>query len=917
MATLRNTRAALGDGRSEERIIHPQRVSMTQCGLLMKALRSSFPGTVRWSGLVFFLAVLAVQADPVAVILRTRGFVLARHENAERAIHVDKGYLCNGGTIITTGRTGLVELRYTNSMSTVVLAPQTEISVHRFKDQGYTTESCRLASGWCGFNVRERDSSSLDIFSGGTLLSVDASQLMVIHDKNRAVTTIFNFDGFGRVADRMYEDWIYVAPYSVAFVSADDVPQVGIIHPEELPQLMETAALLKDLKKPSTLIHRLTMRAADGGMVSPQGKLPVVGGVGTDVYATPSSGRRFVGWRVAKGIADVLEVAQETTLVRAAGSAVVEARFAKNPSLLKLDSENDDGRISPRGSVPMERGEPLTVRVRPRRGFRLERWKTSSGVEVTSEGEKALVRITGAKGNATAVFGPRRYRLTIEADSGGTVSPAGTVEVGYGDTMVVQATPQEGHYFLQWRVAEGDANIARVRTQRTKVVCDGADARIVAEFSDNSVEVEVYGSDNATVEPTGSFFVKRNENVRLRVVAEEGYEVTGWQSLYGRPRVEGLEDAVITTRRPARLRPVVEKKRYRLELESTRHGRVSPSGWVEVTHGDSVLLRAKPRRNKHFLGWHLRGGWAEIDHPHAESTTVRLTSGDAVVEARFASTVCTLQVEATEGGYVEPSGFIRNCEGCPRELIAIPNHKAAFVEWRVAEEDSAKVVLNDTLTNPEQTVVVRKGAAKLNAVFTTETAKLTLRGNGLGRVSPDRETYIVKNRWSSITATPNRGQRFLQWTPLTGTGVRIEDVWSAETDILVEGDEALVKAVFVPDTAGSDRYTDSMAVGDTSTISFIYHEQMGRVDKGPLLKAAAGKPVNVTARGLDVFTFSEWKVLDGAATVKNTSTASTSITPLSKEVRIMPIFSPRPVKRIEVRFMNTKGESKTITVRYQ
>jgi hypothetical protein len=288
-----------------------------------------------------------------------------------------------------------------------------------------------------------------------------------------------------------------------------------------------------------------------------------------------------------------------------------------------------------------------------------------------------------------------------------------------------------------------------------------------------------------------------------------------------------------------------------------------------------------------------------------------------VLLARFSPTICSLSVESNDGGYVEPSGLIRNCEGCPQELIAVPDAKAAFVEWRIAEGDSDNVFLQDTVTSSEQTAIVRKGAASIRAVFTTETAKLRLTTNGLGRTDPGKEGYIVRNRWTRIAAIPNRGQRFLQWTALSGAGVRIRDTWSSETEVLVEGENAIVRAVFVPDTANPYLPLDTMATGDTSLVHFIYHDQMGSVDKGSQIRVPGGVPLTISATGRNEFSFKEWKVLEGAATIENRSSARTSLTPLSREVRIMPVFTPRSLKSLNVRFYNAKGESRTITVRYQ
>jgi hypothetical protein len=447
---------------------------------------------------------------------------------------------------------------------------------------------------------------------------------------------------------------------------------------------------------------------------------------------------------------------------------------------------------------------------------------------------------------------------------------------------------------------------------------DTTDVAVRAHFSDKAISCRIKDHEHATIEPVGSFMAGENSMLEISATPFAGYTIEGWVVEKGKVRVRGTDYATVKCKEPFVIRPVVVNRMYNLTCTATEMGAVIPHATRRVVHGRPSEIIAVPDANKHFVRWRLVSGWGMIEDMQRETTTVQLLSGDAVVSAQFAATLCTLSVAATKGGYTEPGGVIRNFEGGSVTLQAIPNPKAAFVQWEIIEGEE-NIEFSDTITVDEQTVTSVRDHASIRAVFSTETVEMTTLSNGLGTTVPDRKKYVVKDRWVPITALPNKGQQFLQWTAVSGPMIRFKDKMSAETEVMLGGEDGIIKALFISDSTAVQSIVSTPSPQqqpETFTLLFDYDAARGSIDKENMIEVQAGVPVVVTATPHEGYYFKQWNIGSGTAMLSSYVNQTTTVTLSSGDAVVTPVFEPKQIHSLEVIFLNDSDRRKTIATEY-
>lgn len=99
-------------------------------------------------------------------------------------------------------------------------------------------------------------------------------------------------------------------------------------------------------------------------------------------------------------------------------------------------------------------------------------------------------------------FKEKKRNLTVNADSGGSVSPSGTNSYQVENAINITATPNTGYRFSGWTVTEGDATIANTGSSSTTATLHNSNSTITARFEQESVHVKLhmtYGNGGSIV----------------------------------------------------------------------------------------------------------------------------------------------------------------------------------------------------------------------------------------------------------------------------------------------------------------------------------------------------------------------------------------------------------------------------------
>jgi len=406
-----------------------------------------------------------------------------------------------------------------------------------------------------------------------------------------------------------------------------------------------------------------TIIAGNGGTVSNEGTHRAVYGVYKLISATPNEGYKFVNWTSGETVLSTsaslrFKLEQDTSIT---------ANFAQiQYYMIAVSAEN--GTVS--GGGTYEEGNMVTIVATPSDGYRFAGW-TSNGTLVSTNATYSFT----ASENLTLVANMEQitYNVAATASEGGFVSGAGTYAVG--ETVTLTAVPNEGYEFIRW--TSNASEIATTEEFSFVLTCDTSFVAIFKRIGYNMVAALPNNDNYGTVSGGGSYRSGTEVTLTATPVNEYYYFVnwtSGTDTLSDDNTITftATGDAIIV----ANFKPVTfTVKITTVGGRSTLNGSSPKSSYSEeLFYGSEATISAIPPSNSEFEGWTLNGTLvsSELDY------TFTVTQ-DAEYVATFIKDVCTITVEATEGGSATGGGTYQKGETIT--LVATPDKGYKFVGW--------------------------------------------------------------------------------------------------------------------------------------------------------------------------------------------------------------------------------------------
>ena len=177
-----------------------------------------------------------------------------------------------------------------------------------------------------------------------------------------------------------------------------------------------------------------------------------------------------------------------------------------------------------------------------------------------------------------------------------------------------------------------------------------------------------------------------------------------------------------------------------------------------VKEGVKVTLTATPKENNHFVNWTLNG--AEVSKEKTFTPTIT-QNGEYI--ANFGN--CKITVTASEGGTAKTSKTqVEKNEQVT--LTATPNEGYSFVNWTVEGKEVST-------QNPYTTTITKDLEIKANFI----THKITVIASE-GGTAKTSKTQVGHNGQVTLTATPQEGYSFVNWT-VDGVEVSTKNPYTA------------------------------------------------------------------------------------------------------------------------------------------
>ena len=461
-----------------------------------------------------------------------------------------------------------------------------------------------------------------------------------------------------------------------------------------------------------------------------------VSGIGTynsgetvTVTATPNEGYTFLNW-TENG--EVVSEEMEYSFTIEADRELV-ANFIEIYDV--VISMNIEGAGSVTGAGTYNNGETVVVTVSPNENYAFLNWTINEEI-VSEEMEYSFVITEDVELVANFI---ETYDVTIAMNIEGSGVVEGSGTYNKGETVIVTATPNEGYIFVNWTE---NGEIVTTETEYSFEIAN--DRNFVANFIaiyDVTISINIEGS--GLVSGEGTF--TDGETVTVTATPNEGYTFLNWTE-NGEIVSEEMEYSFTIEADRELVANFIEI--YDVAISMNIEGAGSVTGAGTYNNGETVEVSATANENYAFISWTIND---EVVSEEMEYSFV--ITEDVELVANFIETYdVTIAMNIEGSGVVEGSGTYNKGETVT--VTATPNEGYIFVNWT----ENGEIVTTETEYSFE-IANDRNFVANFIAIYdVTITMNMEEAGSVTGEGTyNDGETVTV-------TATPNEGYKFVNWT---------------------------------------------------------------------------------------------------------------------------------------------------------
>ena len=474
------------------------------------------------------------------------------------------------------------------------------------------------------------------------------------------------------------------------------------------------------------------------------------------VKATPAIGFQFDNWTENDNVVSLdtiysFTVTQNRTLI--ANFKIQTFTILAEPNI------PEGGTIS--GSGVYNIGATAELTAIPASGYTFINW-SENGVVVSTDATYSFT--VDCDRNLIANFGLTHY-ITANTNpiEGGIVT--GTGEYGNGSYAQLFAIPSTGYNFAKW-TEEGSVGWEWEYADNNFYV--DRDRSFVANFEKQSFSI--YAEPNISVwgTITGTGWYDYGESAELIAIPAAGYKFVNWTEDGVEVSTNSTYTFIVENTRN-NLFANFEQQTYTVSASTNPENAGTINGTGTYNSGSTAELSVVPSIGYVFVNWTENG--TEISTNQTYSFT---TEADRNLVANFVlqSFSITTSANPAEGGNITGEGNYDY--NTTVELTATPNTGYSFVNWT---ENGTEVSTNQLCSFTAEADRNLVANFVLQSFSITTSANPAEGGNITGEGNYDYNTTV------ELTATPNTGYSFVNWTE-NGTEVSTNQLYNftAEAD---------------------------------------------------------------------------------------------------------------------------------------
>ena len=335
----------------------------------------------------------------------------------------------------------------------------------------------------------------------------------------------------------------------------------------------------------SFAIDQLTIAASSGanGSITPAGGVSVAYGGSQSFSIVPNP-----GYNISDVVVDGFSVGAVSSynFASVTGDHSIIASFTVNGYTVTATS-GLHGAIAPPGPISANAGDNLGFTMTPDAGYHIQ----SVLVDGVSQGTVAAFTFTNITANHTirALFAIDQFTLTASSGANGSVTPAGSTVVNYGQGISYAITPSTGY-----RVADVLVDGSSVGAGASYAFANvQGNHTITATFAIQAFTIAASAEAHGSISPVGAVAVNFGGSQSFTITPDSGYYIADLTVDSVSVGAQGTHTFtnVIANHTIAATFAI---QTFTITAAAGPHGSISPAGAVSVTYGASQTFTITP-----------------------------------------------------------------------------------------------------------------------------------------------------------------------------------------------------------------------------------------------------------------------------------------------------------------------------------
>lgn len=363
------------------------------------------------------------------------------------------------------------------------------------------------------------------------------------------------------------------------------------------------------------------------------------------IKAVPNRGYELDTWIVNAGNVTIDNVKDlDTEFTMDIEDVDITAKFKYKDLTIKVNAEGN-GTASADKTIS-HIGDTIKIKAVPDRGYKLVGWEVVAG-DITIKDIKSLDTefIMNAENvEITAKFDYQYYNIQILNDGNGTATSDKTT-AHIGETISINAVPNNGYEFSNWEVISGSINVKDIKSSNSEFIMDASDIIIKANFKSinkdedkpslYNIIVKTDGNGEASSSKTVAY---EHDTIEISATPHEGYEFDTWVVEYGNVTIKDKynsnsefnvtkHDVLIVAKFKEKAK--AKETKYNITVLTDGNGTASANKLI-AKKGETVKLTAKPAPGYKFNKWAVETGGVKV-----ANNKFTMKSKDVIVVATF------------------------------------------------------------------------------------------------------------------------------------------------------------------------------------------------------------------------------------------------------------------------------------------